>query len=1210
MSSSSSSSPSLSPSPPPDPQKPSSTFPSAALSQSPLNPSVASIVAPRKKVSIHRHRSRVNRSESSRTFRNENDHSAAIPSLVGSDDPSDSANEDDISDDETDQVEGLGGFLRHRASNSDWEISENGTSDIETARPGTPGNHPIKMTRWGSTNTANATRFLQKRSRSLSFWDKNLPVEQSKTVDHTSARKASRQVQQQLLQALDQTADEVKHTSNINFGSFKIGRQTPTVKSYAVIRETYRTQQVAKRRNPSSSGMFIGILLLLIDIRFYYELLLRLLTSTYRVVLFMILDLVSDTLFCAIYVFDVQWAVSHDSDPTFQNAVENELKGPKWLYINRISQTFYVCVAFAIFNLLSLVCRIMFSEQRLRTILSATTFIDIITSLPFLVAWRIPTAQYLYIPFFLRSTIIVSRLKAVLRLRGATSLLNFTDVKEKLVILIMTILSIIYVGMCLFQYVEFRFGTNPANWSFSQSFYFIIVTLATVGYGDVSASSEAGRIVVIFVILVSIILLPTLISSLANTISAQSGSNGSYKVGKSPFVVIMGEFDTFPKVLDVMETFLDEEQGDEAVALVFLARNPPPPSIKAVIQQSLYQNRITYLVGSGLNSSDFERSQIRSASAVYILADRGAANYSEEDERNTVRAWAVDDFSPQRPLYISNLLPETEAFQETTATAAICVDDLKQFVLGLSVLYSGAASFLINLLHKYSPPTSFDSAWKAQYGDGVGNELYCAETNAVFVGRKFLDVAYYLFREFQVILIGIKADLKDQEDTVHLLNPGASYYIREGDILLLIAQSPAEVNSIGLLTTDEFLSSLKHGNQTFSSGKRFYFQAPRSKPNPCAAYGTLRTPPRPSRFETLDRRHAKMHVSQPKQYSADRKVPLCHLLDSPAKKDDVLLKSATHFSEHVLVCTGTFEVFKFVATLRAAHLGEELRPIVFLSKISPAPAEMKSLLIFPAVYFVSGDPKKRRDLIRGGLLGASKVVILSQSQRSHDDDFEGGGAIMVSHLVHSIVGATGRDKCVIVDLPKRMQIKYLRTSPSTHTQDRTHGIMKKHLSRSTGSNEQRTIVARTRADHGLDYLYLPLYAAGRVVVASMLDCMLFQLLKNPSVLDVFKLFCGVRTKKEQRYEMLMGVEPSFLCQIYVPSVLVPGSTQTISLLRQGQTFGELFRELTLNNGLIPLGLYRDTCTADGNTMPFVFTNPLSSIVLRETDLVFALSPKA
>ena len=57
--------------------------------------------------------------------------------------------------------------------------------------------------------------------------------------------------------------------------------------------------------------------------------------------------------------------------------------------------------------------------------------------------------------------------------------------------------------------------------------------------------------------------------------------------------------------------------------------------------------------------------------------------------------------------------------------------------------------------------------------------------------------------------------------------------------------------------------------------------------------------------------------------------------------------------------------------------------------------------------------------------------------------------------------------------------------------------------------------------------------------------------------------------------------------------------------------GELYRELVLNHNIVPIGLYRMADEKNlGNRLPFVYTNPLQSLLLRETDLIYVLAPNS
>ncbi|KAJ3399356.1 hypothetical protein HDV05_001833 [Chytridiales sp. JEL 0842] len=186
---------------------------------------------------------------------------------------------------------------------------------------------------------------------------------------------------------------------------------------------------------------------------------------------------------------------------------------------------------------------------------------------------------------------------------------------------------------------------------------------------------------------------------------------------------------------------------------------------------------------------------------------------------------------------------------------------------------------------------------------------------------------------------------------------------------------------------------------------------------------------------------------------------------------------------------------------------------------------------------------------------------------------------MISHLIYTLFSTPIRKKCVIIELTRRIHINYLRPT----------------LQRLTSKRKRSTPNFIPEVE-GLDYLYAPLYAAGRVVVGSMLDSILFQLFKNPSLLETLRLLCGSRTKADEVLDRDVGVERKFLCQIDVPEGYA------------GRTFGELYRELTVHHGMIPLGLYREADEGNmGNRLPFVYTNPIASVLLKDTDVVFVLS---
>jgi len=62
--------------------------------------------------------------------------------------------------------------------------------------------------------------------------------------------------------------------------------------------------------------------------------------------------------------------------------------------------------------------------------------------------------------------------------------------------LLYTTLAILGLGTVVYRYLE--------GWSWIDSLYFSVITLTTVGYGDFSPSTDAGKLFTIFYIFVGI----------------------------------------------------------------------------------------------------------------------------------------------------------------------------------------------------------------------------------------------------------------------------------------------------------------------------------------------------------------------------------------------------------------------------------------------------------------------------------------------------------------------------------------------------------------------------------------------------------------------------------------------------------------------------------------------------------------------------------
>ena len=79
---------------------------------------------------------------------------------------------------------------------------------------------------------------------------------------------------------------------------------------------------------------------------------------------------------------------------------------------------------------------------------------------------------------------------------------------------------------------------------FHSSLYFVVVTLSTVGYGDIIPESALGQVMVIFIIAVTIAIIPRQTNELLRFMAMQSVfARQKYKANTEvPFILVTGEF--------------------------------------------------------------------------------------------------------------------------------------------------------------------------------------------------------------------------------------------------------------------------------------------------------------------------------------------------------------------------------------------------------------------------------------------------------------------------------------------------------------------------------------------------------------------------------------------------------------------------------------------------------------------------------------------
>lgn len=195
------------------------------------------------------------------------------------------------------------------------------------------------------------------------------------------------------------------------------------------------------------------------------------------------------------------------------------------------------------------------AEIRTRFLLSPRSLIDLVTCVPMFVSYSPDIDPSTASAFLLVRILRVFRILRVLRLMRLGQQLG-TEIQQRLFALAFTILSTTLVAAGIFYEVEGRFSVRNDGVQFHTALYWSFVTIATLGYGDVTPSLTVTRLLVVAELFLVLTLLPVQTSKLVLAFNYSSPYlRARYYPVHGPHVVVTGAFDLRSALRFVAEFF-------------------------------------------------------------------------------------------------------------------------------------------------------------------------------------------------------------------------------------------------------------------------------------------------------------------------------------------------------------------------------------------------------------------------------------------------------------------------------------------------------------------------------------------------------------------------------------------------------------------------------------------------------------------------------
>ncbi|KAI4883240.1 hypothetical protein NFI96_019734 [Prochilodus magdalenae] len=338
---------------------------------------------------------------------------------------------------------------------------------------------------------------------------------------------------------------------------------------------------------------------------------------------------------------------------------------------------------------------------------------------------------------------------------------------------------------------------NSQALSYWECVYLLMVTMSTVGYGDVCAKTTLGRLFMVFFILGGLAMFASYVPEIIELIGNRKKYGGSYSaVNGRKHIVVCGHI-TLESVSNFLKDFLHKDRDDVNVEIVFLHNISPNLELEALFKRHFTQ--VEFYQGSVLNPHDLARVKIESADACLILANKYCADPDAEDASNIMRVISIKNYHPKIRIITQMLQYHNKAhllnipsWNWKEGDDAICLAELKAGFIAQSCLAQGLSTMLANLFSMRSFIKIEEDTWQKYYLEGVANEMYTEYLSSAFVGLSFPTVCELCYVKLKLLLIAIEYKSEQRESSI-LINPGNHVKMQEGTLGFFIASDAKEV---------------------------------------------------------------------------------------------------------------------------------------------------------------------------------------------------------------------------------------------------------------------------------------------------------------------------------------------------------------------------------------------------------------------------------
>ena len=319
---------------------------------------------------------------------------------------------------------------------------------------------------------------------------------------------------------------------------------------------------------------------------------------------------------------------------------------------------------------------------------------------------------------------------------------------------------------------------------FHHYIYFSIVTLTTVGYGDIVPKGIISKIMVMIIAIFMLFYVPQQIDKLLTLSNNQTIYERKRYIFTEnvPFVVLIGDIQ-LESLRSFCQEYFHKDHGDNLRQIVILVNDPPSKSMEHFLNYKDNSKFITYLQGKYTEDEDLIRAGILQSKSCIIFTDKKTLDPYSADYQSLILSLSIKKFFcynidkvKKNQFKICLQLNKQENCQhyfialqdkykkDMQPDILLVIESLKMNLLSKSCLTPGIISLISNLVissgyKKISSPNESD--WLKEYIEGQQYEIYKYNgLRGELLFYNFEGIAQELYMKYHAILIALEINYK------------------------------------------------------------------------------------------------------------------------------------------------------------------------------------------------------------------------------------------------------------------------------------------------------------------------------------------------------------------------------------------------------------------------------------------------------------------